>query len=197
MGRVYLVRHTEVSRHWSGRCYGQSDVGLSRAGRIAARELAPSLAALQPARIFVSPLRRARYLAGLLVRYATPVPITIDPRLAECYFGAWEGQSWDAIYRATGNAMMGMIEAPETFRPGGTGETTFEVRARVMAWLGELGSQTSDERAVIAICHGGPIAAIRGTLEGRRVADWLALVPSPGGIISVDFPPSNLPPAAP
>ena len=81
--------------------------------------------------------------------------------------------------------------------PGGTGETTFEVRARAMAWLGGLGSHTSDERAVIAICHGGPIAAIRGTLEGSRVADWPALVPSPGGIISVDFPPSNLPPAAP
>jgi broad specificity phosphatase PhoE len=190
MGRVYLVRHTQVSRQWAGRCYGQSDVGLSEAGRRAARELVPTLAALQPARIIASPLRRARFLAGLLVRFGTPVSVAIEPRLAECHFGAWEGQSWDAIYKATGNAMMGMIEAPETFRPGGEGETTLEVRDRAMAWLQELAHEPCEPRNVIAICHGGPIAAIRGTLEGRCVAEWPALVPPPGGIVSVEIPPS-------
>ena len=72
--------------------------------------------------------------------------------------------------------MMGLITAPATFRPGG-GETTFELRDRAMAWFESLNRQND---TIIAVAHGGPIAAIRGTLAGAPVHDWPSLVPGYG-----------------
>lgn len=180
---VHLVRHTAVAAHWAGRCYGQSDVGLSREGRDAARLLAPRIADLGASHIYVSPLRRARFLAGLVRRENLEARLLIEPRLAECHFGDWEGQSWDAIHAATGDAMMGLVRAPDTFRPGGYGEATFTLRDRAMAWLQKAVNTTPGP--VVAVCHGGPIAAIRGTLAGVPVADWPALVPKTGEIVTL------------
>ena len=75
--------------------------------------------------------------------------------------------------------MMGLIAAPDTFRPGG-GETTFELRDRVMAWFEGLARAQSD---IIAVAHGGPIAALRGTLSGAPISDWPALVPAYGEMV--------------
>lgn len=180
---VHLVRHTAVAAHWAGRCYGQSDVGLSREGRAAARELATRIAALGARRLYVSPLRRARFLAGLIVREAANIDLVIDARLAECHFGMWEGQTWDAIYAASGDAMMGLVTAPETFRPGGHGEATFALRDRAMAWLDAAARGPGGP--VVAICHGGPIAAIRGTVAGAPVVEWPGLVPKVGEIVTI------------
>lgn len=175
MGRVILIRHTEVVAPWKGRCYGQLDVGLSAAGRLAARTIAADLAVDGRAVVVASPLRRARFLGGLIARTCA-TSLIVEPRLAECHFGAWEGRSWDGIYAESGNAMMGLITAPASFRPGG-GETTFELRCRAMAWFESLNGQ---EATIIAVAHGGPIAAIRGTLAGAPVQDWPSLVPGYG-----------------
>ena len=182
---VHLVRHTAVARHWSGRCYGQSDVPLSREGRDAARALATEIAKLGARRLHVSPLRRARFLAGLVAREAGTVELVIDPRLAECHFGAWEGCTWDAIYTESGDAMMGLVTAPDAFRPGGDGETTFAMRDRAMAWIADAAQLEAGP--IVAICHGGPIAAIRGTLSDAPVSEWPSLVPRYGEVVTVEF----------
>lgn len=182
MGRVVLIRHTEVAAHWKGRCYGQSEVGLSAAGRAAARSLAADLALNPGTLIVASPLRRARFLGALIAR-RTSMQVALEPRLAECNFGTWEGRFWNDIYAGTGSAMMGLVTAPETFRPGG-GETTFDLRDRAMTWLDGV---RHSERQTIAVAHGGPIAAIRGTLSGAPVQDWPALVPPYGGIVELEF----------
>lgn len=194
MVRVLLIRHTEVAAHWKGRCYGQSDVGLSSVGRRAARSLAEDIADRVAIRIVSSPLRRARFLAGSIAWHATgrdggdgpakPDPrFIIEPRLAECNFGAWEGRPWSEIYAETGAAMMGMIAAPGTFRPGGDGETTYELRNRAMDWLTSL---PLHEPVVVAVAHGGPIAAIRGTLAGSPAQDWPTLVPAYGEVVEIE-----------
>jgi broad specificity phosphatase PhoE len=181
MCRIILVRHTQVSPRWKGRCYGQSDIALSPEGRVAAHNLAGDLAStFSPRQVVSSPLRRAQLLAAHVSRL-TASPLVIEPRLMECHFGTWEGRPWDDIWRETGAAMMGMVEAPDNFRPG-DGETTLEVRDRAMAWLAELATDID----VMAVCHGGPIAAIRGTLAGLSVAEWSGLVPSPGEAIVLE-----------
>lgn len=171
---VILLRHTAVAAHWKGRCYGASDVGLSAEGRAAARALAPRCAALGVTRLHASPLRRARFLAGLIGR-ELGLPVAIIPALAERDFGAWEGQSWDAIHAAEGDSMMGMIEAPGSFRPGG-GETTEELARRALGWFHTL----RPGEVVLAVTHGGPVAALRGRLGGLPPRAWLGLVPGLG-----------------
>ena len=106
--------------------------------------------------------------------------MTIDPRLVECNFGSWEGRTWDDIYRDSGDAMMGMVEAPTSFRPGG-GETTIEVRDRAMAVFNSL----REDSSVLVVSHGGPIAAIRGTLGALAVEQWPSLVPDPGEWVEI------------
>lgn len=183
MTGVVLVRHTEVARAWRGRCYGASDVPLSHAGMAATRPLARDLAALAPAWIVHSGLIRTAVLADRIAALAG-CPVTCDPDWRERDFGTWEGQSWAAIYRATGNAMDGMIDAPATFRPGG-GDTTIELAARVDAAWRRLPPGTG-----IVVTHGGPIAALRGTWSDAPVCDWPALVPPCGGtVVSARRPP--------
>lgn len=85
-GEVLLIRHTEVARAWRGRCYGQSDVGLSREGKRQARTLAAEIACEPVAAIVHSGLRHTRVLADLLARATSLMPI-VDPRWRERGFG--------------------------------------------------------------------------------------------------------------
>lgn len=170
VGQVRLVRHTAVARRWQGRCYGRSDVGLSRDGAAAIAATAERLAAPWPAWVVHSDMLRTRRLAEHIVRLAN-CPLLVDRGWQERDFGCWEGLTWNAIYRATGNAMDGMIDAPESFRPGG-GETTRELAVRsVAAWL-RLPAGNG-----IVVSHGGPIAALIGSRRGWPPREWLALVP--------------------
>lgn len=174
MRRALLLRHPEVAAHWSGRCYGRSEAGLSTAGLAQARRLAGHVPGFD--RVIASPARRARWPAGLISRAPE-----IEPRLAERDFGRWEGLSWDAIWQAEGDAMDGMIDAPDSFRPGG-GETTAELAARVLAWWNGLPADAD----LLVLAHGGPIAALAGSLLRLPPRKWLAHVPRPGEGILVE-----------
>lgn len=176
---LLLVRHTPVAPAWQARCYGRTDVPLGRDGRAAARTLAEALAQHQPHIVFSSPLRRARWLALLTARQANAALI-IDDRLAERDFGTWERQSWDDIHADSGDAMMGMLTAPGSFRPGGA-ETTSELQARALSWYRELPAGPR----LIAVSHGGPIAALVGSLRRLEPGQWAALIPPPGGSVCV------------
>ena len=162
---VLLVRHTEVLLSWKHRCYGRSDIGLSRGGRRHAEELAARLAKEPVTTIVHSGLTRAALLAGLLAKLKRIEPI-IDARWQERDFGEWEGRTWNAIWRETGNAMDGMLSSPDRFRPGG-GETTAELAARsVAAWRA-----LPRDGLVVVITHGGPIAAVRAMHAGAPLGD--------------------------
>jgi broad specificity phosphatase PhoE len=171
---IILVRHTAVALAWRGRCYGRSDVPLSRAGKAAIAPLVAKLHRHNPDRIIHSGLKRTRALAEALGAS------TGDPAWQERDFGSWEGQSWAAIYRASGAAMDGMIDAPDEFRPGG-GETTTELAQRAAAAYAALPTTGT----TLIITHGGPIAAILGMQRGLQPRDWLTLVPPHGGITIV------------
>lgn len=174
MIRLVLLRHTDVAAHWRGRCYGRAEAGLSLDGRVEARRIAAALPIGDATAVVSSPARRARALAAHVARRLA-LRLQIEPRLAERDFGAWEGRDWNAIWRAEGSSMDGMVHTPNTFRPGG-GETTGELAVRVLSWLASL--QSGGE--VIAIAHGGPIAALLGSLRGEPPSAWLTHVPPVG-----------------
>lgn len=174
---LIFVRHPPVVLAWQKRCYGQSDPGLSRAGQAMVAPLIDQLIALQPDAIIHSDMRRTRAIALPLAEKLGIVPIA-EPLWRERDFAAWEGQRWNAIYRATGNAMDGMINAPDTFRPGGNGETTRELIDRIAMALGRL----QHEGRVAVITHGGPIACARATRISEGFEMLLNLVPPAGSV---------------
>lgn len=178
---IILVRHPPVTLAWQKRCYGQSDPALSRAGRAMVPALVDQLAALAPDVIIHSAMKRTCAIAQPLGERLGIIPLA-EPLWRERDFGSWEGQGWNAIYRATGNAMDGMVDAPDTFRPGGNGETTRQLMDRVTAALARV---PCGSRSVI-ITHGGPIACARAARKPASLAMIADLVPAPGSITILD-----------
>ncbi|MEK7786284.1 MAG: histidine phosphatase family protein [Chloroflexota bacterium] len=174
---IILARHPPVAQAWQKRCYGQSDPGLSRAGQAMVAPLVDQLAAFKPDVIIHSDMKRTRAIALPLAEKLGIVPIA-EPVWRERDFGSWEGQNWNAIYRATGNAMDGMIDAPDTFRPGGSGETTRQLIDRITTALAGVPRKGS----IIIITHGGPIACARATQLADVVEMIPDLVPSTGSV---------------
>lgn len=176
-GTLILVRHPPVALTWQKRCYGQSNPGLSRAGQAMIAPLVDRLAVLAPDVIIHSGMKRTRAVALPLGKKLGIVPI-VEPLWRERDLGLWEGQSWNAIYRATGNAMDGMIDAPETFRPGGSGETTRQLIDRIVTAL----ARVPRTGRVVIITHGGPIACARAARMADGLATIAELVPPAGSV---------------
>lgn len=178
--RVLLVRHPPVADALRGVCYGASDVPLAAGWEAELDALARELLAAGPvAHLFHSDLTRcAAVAAALAARLGAPP--TADRRLRERDFGAWELRRWDDIYAETGDAMMGTVTDPAGWRPPG-GETTFELRARALAWCADL----PPVGTVVAVTHGGPIAVLRGSRLGLPVARWPELVPQCGRTVEL------------
>ena len=165
--RVLLVRHTEVSTRWAKKCYGRTDVGLSRGGIVQAAEIAAQLAPEPIAMIIHSGLKRASHLA-LRLAAMKGIDALADRRWQERHFGSWEGRGWHSIWKETGNAMDGMFTDPHGYRPGG-GETTAELQDRCLsAW-----SSLPPRGAIVVITHGGPIAAVRAMLARAPLTEIL------------------------
>ncbi|MFP5288727.1 MAG: histidine phosphatase family protein [Thermoanaerobaculia bacterium] len=178
--RVLLIRHPAVADEIRGVCYGTSDVPLSPEGAAQIAGIVESVSAHGPVtHVYHSGLRRTALVAeALTVR--TGIGAAADPRLRERCFGEWEMRPWDDIHAETGEAMMGMVRAPGRWHPPG-GETTFELRDRVLAWYAEL----PPEGCIVAVTHGGPIAVLRGTLAGLPVERWPLLVPAYGESVTL------------
>ncbi len=86
--RIIVVRHGETEWSREKRHTGRSDLALTAAGRQQALALAPQLAHLRFAAVFVSPLRRARETCELAGYAARAV---VDPDLIEWDYGEYEG----------------------------------------------------------------------------------------------------------
>jgi broad specificity phosphatase PhoE len=178
-GRILLIRHTAVARRWHGVCYGISDTGLSIEGRRHARRLDAELASENVSAVVHSGLRRASMLATLIAHRHGVTPM-VDARWRERDFGSWEGRSWNAIWRQTGDEMNRMMHDPDGYRPGG-GETGADLAGRVAAAFADLPTGGT----VIVISHGGPIATLRACRAQRPLTEAMHFIPEPGTIIAL------------
>lgn len=148
--RLILIRHPKP-RCESGVCYGRLDLDCEPdALEDAARRLQGLVSG---ARVFTSPLRRARDLA---VRLSTR-PI-VDARLQELDFGDWEGRRWLDLGREAVDAWLNGL--PESAPPNG--ETLSAMAARCESWLRSL---SGEEHPILAVTHAGPIRVMQAILK--------------------------------
>ena len=179
MRRLLLVRHTETCPSFRGRCYGATDVPLSPAGLVALPGLAAQICAYGPCAVVHSGRARTRRLAEAISGMMPDLACTSDARLRELDFGSWEGRTWDDIHAEDSCAIDRLAQDPHFAPPGG--ETVQAMRARVMAWY-----ESCEARGVVvAISHGGPIAALRGSLGRLPPEAWPKLIPAYGAITEV------------
>jgi broad specificity phosphatase PhoE len=178
---VLLVRHPPVADDYRGVCYGSTDVPLGGDGPARVREIVADLLAHGPiTHLFHSGLARCAAVADAVAVSSGVTPVA-DVRLRERCFGTWELRRWEDIHADTGDAMMGMVTDPGVWRPPG-GETTFELRDRVLDWYAEL----PDAGRIVAVTHGGPIAALVGTLLQLPATEWLRMIPRCGAIVPLE-----------
>jgi glucosyl-3-phosphoglycerate phosphatase len=88
--RLVVVRHGRTGWNVAGRIQGHLDSALDEVGEAQARALGPRIAALAPAALVASDLRRAADTAAAIAA-ATGLPVRSDTRLRERAFGQWQG----------------------------------------------------------------------------------------------------------
>ena len=118
---VWLIRHGETEWSRTGRHTGLTDLSLTRAGRRAAKLLAPVLARESFGLVLTSPLKRAREtceLAGLGDQ------ARVDADLVEWNYGKYEGLTSAEIRKRVPGWLVFTDGAPGGERPG-------DVRRRV------------------------------------------------------------------
>lgn len=148
---VYLIRHGRTALQAEKRYQGITDAPLSPEGRA---EL--TRAKIRPARVYVSPLCRARETASILFPQADQIVV---PDLHEMDFGAFEGRNYmemenDPDYRAW---VDGLCLGP---CPGG--ESRDQYCDRVCRAFGEVLSLAEKEGddPVVIVAHGGTQMAL-------------------------------------
>jgi broad specificity phosphatase PhoE len=160
--QLYLVRHGEAEGH-KGRVVGHLDLPLSRAGAHDIVALTGSWRGPSPDRLVASDLRRAADSARLLSGRLGGAPET-DSRLRELAFGAWEGMTWDEIYRRDAPHLAAWGERWWEVAPPG-GETFDELSRRVLAWFHDFRDEGTGE-IVVAVIHSGSLRALLAELLG-------------------------------
>ncbi|HEY2081275.1 MAG TPA: histidine phosphatase family protein [Verrucomicrobiae bacterium] len=131
---IYLARHGETAWSRSGQHTGLTDLPLTAAGELEARQLGKRLAGLSFAKVFTSPLQRAAHTAELAGFGAVAEK---DADLVEWNYGKYEGRRTAEIH----------AEAPrwQLFRDGCPGgETVAQVGARADRVLGRVRAVNGD-----------------------------------------------------
>src|ERR1700752_893778 len=85
---IYLARHGETAWSLTGQHTGLTDLPLTERGEANARALRERLSGLNFARVFTSPLQRARRTCELAGFGAVA---EVDPNLVEWDYGQYEG----------------------------------------------------------------------------------------------------------
>jgi probable phosphoglycerate mutase len=146
---VYLVRHGETAWSLSGQHTGHTDIALTTNGEAQARALEPTLRDVPLARVFSSPLQRARRTAELA---GVGADLSIEPDLIEWNYGEYDGLRLDEIRRRQPGWMIYRDGCPG-------GEAPADVAARADRLIARLRSQPGP----IAVFTHGHFGRVLGT----------------------------------
>jgi broad specificity phosphatase PhoE len=132
---LYMIRHGETAWSLNGRHTGITDIPLTDNGRRLAERLRPVLAREAFARVFVSPMQRARQtceLAGL------GEAAVIDPDLTEWNYGEYEGLTPRQIHEKRSGWLIFRDGCPGGETPEQAGARVDRVIARARAVEGNV-----------------------------------------------------------
>ncbi|MEW6602498.1 MAG: alpha-ribazole phosphatase [Nitrospirota bacterium] len=171
MTRVYLIRHGETEGAESRRYKGHIDVPLSENGIEQIKKVAEYLHQNTEHRtqstdlkaVYTSDLSRAIRSAEIIAGCHGLKPVVVK-ELKERSFGVWEGMSFDEIKEKWPDAFDSWASDPLMFSPMG-GESTLQVRDRVMTAFNEITAGHRDENIAI-VSHGGVIRVVLCELLG-------------------------------
>lgn len=169
---LFILRHGETEWNRQGRFQGQKDSKLTQKGELQAqrqKELLSSLAH-RPETVFVSPLGRAVQTARLI--FGASYELTIDDRLKEIGFGAWEGLTRDQLEKQHGDLFDD--ELWHFNSPGG--ESYDSIRDRVTDFVNSISAPA------VIVTHGITSIVMRGYCMKLPICEALLLEEEQGCI---------------
>jgi probable phosphoglycerate mutase len=169
---VYLARHGETEWSKSGQHTGRTDIPLTAAGESAAKKIATRLSGIAFARVFSSPLGRARRTAEL----AGFTPET-DPELMEWNYGDAEGRKTVDIRK----------DRPgwDLFRDGApNGESVQQISDRADRVVSRLKAMRGN---VLVFAHGHILRVLAARWVGQPVPFGRALLLSTATLSILSF----------
>ena len=146
-----VIRHAPTTWNEDGLVQGHSDIPLSPRGHATAQAWQIP-AELDGYAWSCSPLLRARETATLL----GAVDPTIEPRLIEMSWGAWEGRTLPDLRAELGDLMVAWEAEGLDFRAPG-GESPRDVQVRLKPWLSAIAGR---QQPTVAVTHKGVIRAL-------------------------------------
>jgi 2,3-bisphosphoglycerate-dependent phosphoglycerate mutase len=172
--RVLLLRHAESAD--PGVFHGaESDVGLSERGRRQAEAVAPLLAALEPARLVSSAMRRARDTAQPIAQ-ATGLEIQIEPALHERRVGALSGTPTHGSDGVWPDTLARWVSGDTGYAPIGA-ESYDDLRSRLLPVWHRL-TASHETGPLVVVAHGIVCKVLLlNLLPGHSPADWHRLGP--------------------
>ena len=169
MREIILIRHGKTFGNTLGRYIGITDEELCPEGReeLAALRERGQYRSIRPDLVYVSPLRRCRQTAELLL---PGVPQEICRDLRECDFGEFENKDYKEL---SGNpAYQAWVDSGGTLPfPGGESREAFQERCRVeFARVLRALKRQAGSNAVFVV-HGGTIMSILSAYAPQGAAD--------------------------
>jgi probable phosphoglycerate mutase len=155
---LYLARHGETDWNRIGRWQGATDIPLSDVGRAQARLLAERLRDRRIARVHASQLSRALETAQIIAaQLGVPAP-TVDPRLRERGYGAFEGLTREECAERFPGVWEQYLADRRAVPPGA--EPQAEVTERMTGAMTEIAAEAArqvESGAILVVSHGGVI----------------------------------------
>ncbi len=131
----YLARHGETAWSLSGQHTGRTDLPLTERGESNAKKLGERLRPIKFARVFTSPLQRARRTCELAGFGVSSQP---DPDLVEWNYGQYEGRKTDEIRAERPDWLLFRDGCPDGESPEQICERADRVVARLRAFPGSV-----------------------------------------------------------
>lgn len=182
---VDILRHGEVER--PGRFYGSTDVALSDRG-VWQMEAATRGGAWEA--IYSSPLQRCAGFARRLSE-RSGLPLTLDSRLAEIGFGAWEGRSAEEIMVSEPGVLEGYWTDPSAHTPEDA-EPVSSLYRRVVEAITEITGARQEGRLLL-ITHGGVIRSLLAWTLRMPLSALLQIEVAEGATSRIRIPASGRP----
>ena len=168
MTRIFFIRHGKTQWNLAAKYQGaHGDSPLLPESYHEIRLLAHSLASVNIAHVFSSPLPRAKTTAQKLIEALDrPIPLTIDSRLAEFNLGLMEGMKFSAVADRWPEVLDNFRHHPDKYYPKVVKSESFEsVINRVGAAVYDYVQQFPNGN-IIVVSHGAALnAAINGLLK--------------------------------
>ena len=166
---LFIARHGQTKWNVEHRIQGKSDSPLTKLGVKQALQLGKRLADIGIDVIFSSSSRRAFRTAQIVSEeQKSQIPLYAEKDLMEISLGEWEGMLRSEIDQLYPRMQDIYFNNPTEFRPVGNGETFFQVRDRVLAFLDRVLEKNAGKN-ILLVTHTAVVKLILGHFEGRSL----------------------------